>query len=358
MTDTDNAIEIKTETLARCDLCGATEFEELVVGQDFLHGTPGTWPVVRCKACGLVFTNPRPAPESIGAVYPSSYSPYRAKHHPRLTRRWKLQQWALQCHWGYPPAHRSMVAKLLSTPFLAWTRAKARNYDLFPFQGAGHLLDYGCAAGAYLVRMQQRGWIPHGMDMSEQAVEIARGQSLDVHVGIDATKVFAAESMDAMTLWHVLEHVPSPTATVRQANEVLKPGGLLVLGVPNIKCLPFQWFGKYWFALDLPRHVTHFSKDTIGKLMMRNGFKVERIFAQRYGQTIQPTCRYLARETGSRLAGLVAKSKRLSWLIQAPSLLIGEPAEIVVHARKVSSASARTAKQAGDSPTHVRQEAT
>ena len=325
--------QIISETIT-CDLCGSERHEQILVGLDLLHGTEGSWPVVRCLDCGLVFTNPRPAPESVGAVYPSTYSPYKAKKRKRKSRRWRLQQWALQHHWNYPAPRRTLPGKIVSWPFMLWTRGKKRNYDLFAYEGDGKLLDYGCASGAYLGRMEDRGWHVSGMDMSQQAIETCHQQGFDAHVGIAPDQQFPPDSFDVVSLWHVFEHVPSPTHTLEQVSAILKPNGKLVLGVPNINCLPARWFGKYWFALDLPRHVTHFSKETITKLLNRNGYEVEKIFAQRYGQTVQASFRYLGREKNSRISRFLCKYKRICYLIQYPTLLINQPAEIVVHARK------------------------
>ena len=241
----------------------------------------------------------------------------------------------MRCHWDYPPKVDCPVAKVLSWPILLWAMVRVRNYDIFRYEGAGELLDYGCGNGKYLLRMRDRGWKVTGMDMSAEAIDVCQQRELRAFVGVAPDRQFDAGSFDVVTLWHVLEHVPSPTETLEQVNRILKPNGKLVFGVPNINSLPARWFGKYWFGLDLPRHVTQFSKITAAKLVEKTGFRVEKIFAQRYGQTVQGSFSYLARDKPSKLVSLPAKSKRLCYAIQCLTLLRREPAEIVVHARKV-----------------------
>jgi len=90
---------IKRERV-NCDLCGSDNHEQILVGRDLLCGTEGEWPVVRCRECGLIFTNPRPTPDSLALVYPESYGPFKPKRRKRMTRRWHMHQWALRHHWN------------------------------------------------------------------------------------------------------------------------------------------------------------------------------------------------------------------------------------------------------------------
>jgi len=218
---------------------------------------------------------------------------------------------------------------------MQWTKIKPRNYDLFSYEGEGKLLDYGCASGGYLSLTHDRGWHVTGMDMSEHAVSICRKKGFEAHVGIRPDKQFEPNTFDVVTMWHVFEHVLSPTETLEQIKRVLKPNGRVILALPNIGSKPAQWFGIYWFALDLPRHLTHFSSTTLTKLFEKNGYKVEKIFSQRHGQTVQASFRYIGREENSALCRLLSKSKRLGAFLQGMTRLIGEPAQIVVHARKI-----------------------
>ena len=252
-----------------------------------------------------------------------------------MTRRWRLHQWALRYHWNYPPPAAGCIGKWLSWPMIQWTYLKSRNFDLFPYEGQGRLLDYGCGSGGYLSQMHDRGWHVTGMDMSTNGIEICRQRGFEAYVGSSPREQFDPETFDVVTMWHVLEHVPSPTDTLEQLRTILKPHGKLVIGIPNIGCLTAQWFGNCWFALDLPRHLTHFGKKTVTKMLDKTGFEVEKIRAQNHGQTTQPSLRYLTREKDCRWCRFLSRYKRIGYVARLLTRLKGEPEMIVVHARKV-----------------------
>jgi len=326
--------EIATEYV-KCDLCGGARSEPVLTGRDMLHGTPGDWQVVQCGDCGLVYTNPRPRAESAGLVYPADYRPHQAKKHKKRGVRERLWRWAMEQHWNYPPRGESFGGRWLSWSFLLWAKRHRRNFDLFAWEGQGKLLDYGCGGGGYLVRMKELGWDVSGMDMSQAAVDACRREGLDVCVGAAPAEKFERGSFDVVTLWHVAEHVPSPTETLRQINAVLKLRGKVVMAMPNFGSLSSRQFGPYWFGLDLPRHLTHFSPGSISWLLEKTGFVVEKIFAQRHGQITQKSFKYLADDTGKWRHTFLARSKRLCSIIERTSTMVGGPGRMVVHARKV-----------------------
>ena len=267
--------DIKTQTVP-CDLCHSTRRETVLHSRDLQHDTPGQWTIVRCLDCGLVYTDPRPAPESLHLVYPAEYKPYRPKRPKKHSSRWRLQQWSLRRHWNYPPPpNRNPLGFLLSWPFFLWTRCKLRNFDLFAYEGQGKLLDYGCGGGGYLRRMQERGWQVTGMDMSPQAVDACRQQGFDAHVGVSPAEQFLPGTFDVVTLWHVLEHVISPTDTLEQIHTVLRPAGKVVLALPNIDSVIARCTGPFWRGLELPRHLTHFGPATLTQMLQKAGFQLE-----------------------------------------------------------------------------------
>lgn len=83
------------------------------------------------------------------------------------------------------------------------------------------------------------------------------------------------ESFDVITMWHALEHVHEPMPVLREARQLLSPGGKLMITVPNIDSLAFRWFGRYWFGLELPRHLTHFTPASLLEMLQRCGFATE-----------------------------------------------------------------------------------
>jgi len=308
-----------------------------MTGSDLLHSTSGQWTVVRCDDCGLVFTNPRPTAETIANVYPLEYAPHHAKSNRKNKLAHPLQMWALRNFWNYQPAHSSFLGKIISWPFLLWFKTKSRNFGIFPFHGEGKLLDYGCGGGSYLSRMRDFGWQVTGMDMSPAAVEECQKQNLNATVGIAPDQTFEPATFDVVTLWHVLEHVPSPTQTLKQIHTILKPGGKFVLASPNYQTWLRSWLGNCWYPIDLPRHLTHFGKTTIKEMLEKNGFKVEKIQAQRHGQITQRSVKYLADKTGKKRYRFLARSRTLCSFIEALSFLTANPSRMIVHARKIQN---------------------
>jgi SAM-dependent methyltransferase len=75
-------------------------------------------------------------------------------------------------------------------------------------------------------------------------------------------------------LWHVLEHVPSPRDTIREAARILKPGGTLLVAVPNFGSWEARWSRDKWFHLDVPRHLTHFTPRTLNRVLEEAGVPI------------------------------------------------------------------------------------
>jgi SAM-dependent methyltransferase len=228
-----------------CLLCGGERWAPVVAAGDAQVGGHGLmFAVVRCQACGLCWTNPRPAPHSIGRFYPAHYRPHRPE------RGGKRQRW-----WRRP-------------------RARFEEHRLLPLHGRGRLLDFGCGGGSFLERLQRAGWQVTGMDVSAEAVQKVRS-----NLGVAAVQgslphpELLDETFDVITMIHSLEHVHRPLDVLRAAWALLAPGGQVVVAVPNIDSLAFRWFGPRWYALDLPRHLTHFTPATLALMLRAAGFE-------------------------------------------------------------------------------------
>ena len=252
-----------------CLLCGHRDEEVLLEAPDH---NPGDGPalrfaVVKCRACGLTYTNPRPDSESIGRFYPPDYQPHRR---PRKMRQ----------------------ANTLSR-FARWTgrRTPERDGDL-PWSGTGRLLDFGCGGGSYIKRMADRGWQVTGLDAAVGAVrEIQEELGLRALVGSLPHPDLAPGSFEVVTMWHSLEHVHRPLDILREAYTLLVPGGKLIVACPNIDSWAARAFGPSWFALDLPRHLTHFTPTTLADMLAAGGYRVERVRMIRHGDWLRSSAR-------------------------------------------------------------------
>jgi 2-polyprenyl-3-methyl-5-hydroxy-6-metoxy-1,4-benzoquinol methylase len=233
----------------RCLLCNSQRCSILVEAPDPLEGSGGLWfAITQCQDCGLCYTNPRPSADCISQFYTKHYPPH-GKALQRRKRSW--QRW---------------------TP---WRAGRHKNLEGLLGRGQGRLLDFGCGSGAFLNRMHQRGWQVTGIDASEQAVQRIRTHlGLRVLAGTLPHPELGDETFDVITMRQSLEHVHQPLDVLRAAYRLLVPHGQLIVSTPNIDSLPFKWFGSSWRGLDLPRHLTHFTPDTLQLMLARAGFEV------------------------------------------------------------------------------------
>ncbi len=234
-----------------CLLCGGQRWLPLLEAPDRLPDGTGLWfAVVQCLDCGLCFTNPRPSAASIGQFYPATYRPHHLPQPGRGTRPWRP---SLLSPWPSPRKGRRT---------LAW-------------HGQGRLLDFGCGGGSFLQRMHRQGWHVMGVDFSPAAVRRVReGLGLPALLGSLPHPDLRPGSFDVITMWHSLEHVHRPRIVLEEAYRLLAPGGKLLVAVPNVDSLAFRSFGSAWYALDLPRHLTHFAPWTLHLMLENAGFDV------------------------------------------------------------------------------------
>lgn len=147
-------------------------------------------------------------------------------------------------------------------------------------RAGGRVLDIGCAGGGYLLALRQLGWDVHGVEMTPALARYAREQfGLDVRTG--AAEVALAEFpdgyFDVITMWHVLEHLANPSGVLAEVCRLLKPGGRLMLEVPNFHSLSRLILRTYWFPLELPRHLYHFTPQTVAAMLTKAGFHAIRL---------------------------------------------------------------------------------
>ena len=142
------------------------------------------------------------------------------------------------------------------------------------FKPGARLLDVGAGTGDFVAAARKRGWNAIGMEPGLTARERAALK------GIELTDSFTKleGKYDVITLWHVLEHLPDLDKEIDRLTSSLQDGGTLVLALPNFRSWDARHYGKYWAAYDVPRHLWHFSRKSIGKLFGRRGFKIVRAY--------------------------------------------------------------------------------
>jgi SAM-dependent methyltransferase len=202
-------------------------------------------PVVVCKECGLGRFHPSPDPEEVRALYPDEYygEPGR-KFQP-------LIEW---------------LVRLVGTRHIGFL---SRNLS-----AGAKVLDVGCGRGVLLGELANRGFEVHGQEISAEA---ARGADPRAEIRVAASVAdadYPDSSLDEVIIWHVLEHLPDPRASLEAVHRALKPGGRLVVAVPNFESAQARWTGAAWFHLDLPRHLYQFPASALQRLLSEVGFDV------------------------------------------------------------------------------------
>jgi SAM-dependent methyltransferase len=123
--------------------------------------------------------------------------------------------------------------------------------------------------------MKERGWEAIGLELNEETAWNARNVfGLDIRTGSLEDAQFEDSFFDVITLWHVLEHLPDPVQTIEECRRILKPGGLFVIALPNFDSLQARLSGKYWFHLDIPNHLYHFTNKNLDMFLKKFLFKI------------------------------------------------------------------------------------
>jgi SAM-dependent methyltransferase len=220
----------------------------LLKGRNVEEKRQEIWTVVKCANCGLVYLNPRPTGAEIVGYYNEQYKPFQEN------------------------------AGLLGLIEDIAVKVRTRKLKKIVKEG-GRILEIGCGIGQYLASVRDTGlWEVAGVELSPHAAAFAREKrSLAVSTGTIFDADFPAESFDAVIMRHVLEHVPSPTETLREIRRVLRRGGKLILTVPNVEAIEVKIFKLSWCAWSFPYHSYHFSAETLSVLLKKTGFVVENL---------------------------------------------------------------------------------
>jgi len=135
----------------------------------------------------------------------------------------------------------------------------------------GNLLDIGAGTGDFLIEATNQGWTTIGYEPNASAKSLAENKGV---VFTDDIFVLPNASFDVITMWHVLEHVPNLEEYIANLKRLIKPGGTIVIAVPNYKSFDANYYGRFWAAYDVPRHLWHFSKTSIKRLFSDHDLKL------------------------------------------------------------------------------------
>jgi 2-polyprenyl-3-methyl-5-hydroxy-6-metoxy-1,4-benzoquinol methylase len=281
MSEFVNESHIRTAPCPTCLLCGAEGNYVYQDQKDRLFGADGTWNLKQCteNTCGLIWLDPMPLREDIGKAYATYYTHMvnGVVKSDGLSKRFYnlIKLGYLAGAYNYQVGPRSPALRNLGWLLYLFPIRRAKvegDHRYLQAVPQGRLLDVGCGSGEWLAQMRELGWRTEGLDFDENAVKVARRNGLEVHCGGIEQQQYPDESFDAVTLSHVIEHLPDPVGTLVECARVLKKGGALVVLTPNATSLSHRLFKQDWRGLEPPRHLHIFSNQSLPNLLARAGF--------------------------------------------------------------------------------------
>lgn len=205
----------------------ASQQEQLFSAQDYISGD--RFVVQRCAACNLVRTTPSLSLDQMSRYYPQGY-------------------------YGDSQRYNVFLERMLNFLYSSRTRKLEGVHGA----GPGDVLDIGCGRGQLLNHLRLRGWKALGTELSDDSARYARTVlHLDVRTANISDLHLPGCTFDAIILWHVLEHITVPGVLLGEVARLLRPGGTVLVAVPNFGSLEARLAGPRWFHLDVPRHATH-----------------------------------------------------------------------------------------------------
>jgi 2-polyprenyl-3-methyl-5-hydroxy-6-metoxy-1,4-benzoquinol methylase len=341
---------LRSSPVDRCYLCGCEALPLYTGLHDRLFGTRGEWNLVQCAnaECRLSWLNPMPLEEDIGHAYALYYThdDREQLHATSLQRLYSAaKRGYLGRRYGYYERAQSLATRLAGLLlYLHPGRRAVVDFSVMWLsnRAEARLLDIGCGSGAFLANMQHLGWRVEGVDFDAAAAANAARKHVRVHVGSLADQAFPADSFDAVTMSHFIEHVHDPRALLEECVRILRPGGELVIVTPNTRSHGHATYGRNWMHLDPPRHLHLFDPETLATLACSAGLQVTRKFTSlrdAYGMYLGS--RAIALYGVYDMTGVARRSSRiwaramelLEWLVLKLRADAGE--EIVLIGRKL-----------------------
>jgi 2-polyprenyl-3-methyl-5-hydroxy-6-metoxy-1,4-benzoquinol methylase len=235
-----------------CPLCSSEKIALLFRGTDHFISKE-VFPVFRCGSCNFIFTQDYPDENEIGHYYESE----EYISHSDTTKGFSNKLYRIA---------RGIMLQSKKSLVLKSTGLNK-----------GSILDIGSGTGYFASLMKESGWKVKGIEINEKAREFSASRfNLDVSSPSDLSSL-ASESLDCVTLWHVLEHFHDPYKYISEINRVLKPGSVCIIALPNSSSYDSKYYKAYWAAWDVPRHLWHFNPSTFKMFSEKAGFKDEKI---------------------------------------------------------------------------------
>ncbi|MBS1916418.1 MAG: class I SAM-dependent methyltransferase [Bacteroidetes bacterium] len=235
-----------------CPVCGSSALQKMLSATDYTVSKK-EFDIYECADCRLRFTQNVPGMQSIGAYY---QSPEYISH--------------TDSRKGFINSAYHFVRKLTLS-------GKRKTIVSSSGKNSGKLLDIGAGTGAFAHYMQEHDWDVTGMEPDQDTRKRAAALHNINLLPADTFFNLSAATFDVITMWHVLEHVHDLHNYIDQLRNVLKDNGIIFIAVPNYTSYDADVYNEYWAAYDVPRHLYHFSPQSIRKLLTQHGLELKDI---------------------------------------------------------------------------------
>lgn len=235
-----------------CPVCDGNDFKPQGLFTDY-YATGEQFAVAQCRQCGFTFTQDAPDETAIAPYY------------------------ATQDYISLSDTNKGLMNKVYHAVRRYQLRRKRRLVECESGKTAGSLLDIGTGTGYFLNAMKQAGWNVAGVEKSAEGREFAQ-QHFSLDIASDITlRSLPDAAFDVVTLWHVMEHLQPINTAWEHIARVLKSDGTLIVAVPNCSSADAAHYGRDWAAWDVPRHLWHFTPETMKALAERHGFSLDKL---------------------------------------------------------------------------------
>jgi SAM-dependent methyltransferase len=270
-----------------CLVCGSHLKVALTGLIDNRLGTPGSWEIRRCVGCGFEQTYPVPTLAELTELYETHYN------------------FGGQTNTFYTQLRERF---LFSSVYRLWTGIDG-DVAFHHQRGSGRLLDIGCNEGLGLRLYARNGFRVEGLELNETAAEVARDAGFQVHTCL-LEEFNPASGYDVAVLSNVLEHSLDPQKMLLDVHRVLASGGQVWISCPNSRSWLREFFGRSWINWHVPFHISHFSAETLRRLLTETGYSQIEV------QQVTPAL-WVAQ---SSIAHLFAKRGCKTWQLRNPAL--------------------------------------
>lgn len=240
-----------------CPVCGSNAVSRALEAKDHTVSKQ-IFEIWSCQDCSFRFTQGVPGPESIGTYYKSD------------------------TYVSHSNTKKGLINRLYHAVRKRTLQQKLHLVRQVSGQMEGSLLDVGAGTGAFASVMQGAGWKVTGLEPDQDA---RKNAARDFQVQLqDLSHLFElpAGHYDAITLWHVLEHVHQLHEYLDTFKKILTEDGTLIIAVPNFTSFDAKYYGRDWAAWDVPRHLWHFSPKSMEVLMKKHGLLVTKMLPMKF----------------------------------------------------------------------------